>query len=170
MTSPFRVDVHDLLRTPGTSRRVDVGGVLDDLATSVGRVEAPIEVSARLDGLVEGVWLDGVVRGTYELECVRCLTPVTESFELEASELFGTDVVADSEEGYPLTGDQIELEPLVRDVVVLGMPARSLCRDGCRGLCVQCGTNLNETACDCTTEAGHPAFEGLAQLLSDSRK
>jgi uncharacterized protein len=169
MTSVLRIDVHDLLRAPGTSRRVELAAPMDDLDLSGGHLEGPVTVAGRLDGLVEGIWFDGFVSGDYGLECVRCLTPVTVPFDLEAAELFSSDVAAGSDEGYPLAGEQIDFEPLVRDVVILGLPARPLCSDDCLGLCAQCGTNRNEGQCDCRVETGHPAFQQLRDVFSERK-
>ena len=65
----------------------------------------------------------------------------------------GTD---GDEEAYPLTGDELDLEPLARDAVLLELPLAPLCSEDCRGLCPQCGANWNTEPCDCTARRRPP--------------
>jgi uncharacterized protein len=165
--SPFRVSVANLLRSPGSSRRVSFDAALSGLQVTGGGVppDAPLSVSARLDGLFEGVWFEGTISGTFRLECVRCLREVDQPFSVEAEERFGSDIAPDSDEGYPLKGEEIDLEPLVRDAIILSIPTNAVCDPACRGLCAQCGADLNENPCDCRPETGHPALKALADLF-----
>jgi uncharacterized protein len=81
-------------------------------------------------------------------------------------ELFET--TPDEEDIYLLKGDQIDLEPLVRDAVLLELPQAPLCTEGCRGLCPTCGTNLNEGTCPCETEVRDPRWAALDELRERS--
>ena len=169
MSLPFRIPVANLLRAPGSSRRVSVSAPLEGvaaLAVKPPAVEA-ITVVGRLDALVDGLWFEGTVTGVYHLECVRCLTAVDVPFDAPFGEHFAADIPPGSEDGYPLRGEEIDLEPLVRDNVILGLPARPLCRVSCAGLCARCGADLNEGPCSCVEESGHPALQVLARLFSD---
>src|SRR5438105_4798541 len=124
MSFPLRIHVGDLLRAPGTSRRISLAASVSGLTVAQGGVaqDEPVSVRGRLDALSDAVFFSGVVEGRYRLECVRCLTGVDEGFSLPADELFGLHIAEDSEDGYPLRRDEIDLEPLVRDVVLLGVP------------------------------------------------
>lgn len=171
MDSPFRFSLSDLLRAPGSSRRVTVEGCLAGLRTPIGGVpdDSPLAVSGRLDALFEGIWFEGTVTGSYRMECVRCLTDVDVPFELPAAELFSADLPPGSDEGYPMRGDQIDLAPLVGDTALLGVPVRPLCQPDCAGLCARCGAELNAGPCGCPAEEGHPALAQLARLFSSDR-
>ena len=72
----------------------------------------------------------------------------------------GTDA---DEDAYPLTGDELDLEPLARDAVLLDLPLAPLCSDGCLGLCPQCGANWNEGPCACppSTDPRWSALDAL---------
>jgi uncharacterized protein len=61
-------------------------------------------------------------------------------------------------------GDEIDLTPLIREQVLLGLTARPLCREDCRGLCPRCGINLNEQSCDCTAATPDPRLAVLRTL------
>ena len=80
-------------------------------------------------------------------------------------ELFAAGAEPDGDE-YPLVEGQVDLEPLIRDVVVLAMPFAPLCRPECRGLCARCGGDLNLGACTCPPEAD-PRWAPLADLELD---
>ena len=95
--------------------------------------------------MVEGVLVTGTAEVELHGECVRCLSAVEDRVEVDLQELFvypGSE--ADEEEASRLEGDLIDLEPLLRDAVVLELPFQPLCRPDCAGLCPQCGANLND--------------------------
>ena len=166
MASPLLIHVGPLLRAPGSSRRVTAEATLAGLRVAQGGVDedSVLRVNGRLDALSEGVFFAGTVAGAYRLECARCLDEVESPFDLAAQELFAAHFSAESEDGYPLANEQVDLEPLVRDVVMLGIPLHPLCRHDCAGICGRCGAELNEAACECVEEHGHPAFAALADL------
>lgn len=106
---------------------------------------SPIELDLRLEAVVEGV----LVTGTADLqavgECVRCLTEVTVPVEVDVQELFVHDPTGeDDEEVSVLAGDYVDLEPVLRDDVVLDLPFQPLCSPDCSGLCPTCGVRLDD--------------------------
>ena len=104
-----------------------------------------VELDLRLESVVEGVLVTGTARVRVEGECVRCLDPVTFSQEVRVQELYYyPDQNTDDEEAGRLEGDFVDLEPLLRDAVVLGLPFRPVCRDDCQGLCPECGERLED--------------------------
>ena len=117
---------------------------------------SPVELDLRLESVVEGVLVSGTVTATMSGECVRCLDPVTAPLVVDLQELYafpGTRNGPDRQERpedddtEPLPemqGDLIDLEPALRDAVVLALPFQPLCRDDCPGLCSECGALLAE--------------------------
>jgi len=67
------------------------------------------------------------------------------------------------EEAYPLSGDELDLEPLARDAILLELPLAPLCSENCRGLCPACGANRNTDPCDCAPVAD-PRWAALDAL------
>ncbi|HWS47003.1 MAG TPA: DUF177 domain-containing protein, partial [Acidimicrobiia bacterium] len=67
-------------------------------------------------------------------------------------------------ETYALDDDVVDLEPLVRDALVLELPAVPLCRDDCRGLCPSCGIDRNAATCDCAADDIDPRWAPLRSL------
>ena len=104
------------------------------------------------------------VTASWRGECRRCGGPVHGAVVAEVRERYaptgGTDR---DEEAYPLTGDELDLEPLARDAVLLDLPLAPLCLEECAGLCPTCGANRNTESCDCTP-AVDPRWAALDTL------
>lgn len=112
----------------------------------------------------------GTVDGTLSQECRRCLEPVDTEVAEEVTMVFVTDT--DEYEGggaYELEpiGDQLDLSDAVREEVVLATSPFVVCKPECRGLCPQCGKDLNEGSCDCTMEEPDPRWAVLRELKSE---
>jgi uncharacterized protein len=119
-----------------------------DLGISVIGVPpgSPVELDLRLESVVEGVLVSGTATVQIRGECVRCLGEISGELEVDIQELYVyPGVEPDDDLASRLEGDLIDLEPLLRDQVVLDLPFQPLCRDNCLGLCVECGANLNDT-------------------------
>lgn len=116
-----------------------------DLGTGVIGVPpgSDVDLDIRCDSVVEGVLVTATARVRVEGECVRCLDPVASTAEVTAQELYVyPDQDVDDDEAARLEGDLLDLEPLLRDTVVLALPLQPLCRDDCPGLCPTCGARL----------------------------
>jgi uncharacterized protein len=129
---------------------------------------SPVELDLRLESVVEGVLVTGTATVEVRGECVRCLGEVSGQLEVDIQELFVyPGVEPDDDLASRLQGDLIDLEPLLRDEVVLDLPFQPLCRDNCLGLCLECGANLNENS-DHRHETGlDPRWEALRGLEGD---
>jgi uncharacterized protein len=132
---------------------------------------SPVEFDLRLEAVMEGVLVTGTAQADLSGECVRCLEEIDEEIVADFQELFvydGSDV-GDDEAGR-LEGDLLDLEPLLRDAVVLTLPFQPLCRDDCPGLCAECGARLAEDPDHQHDEAIDPRWatlQGLTQQIED---
>lgn len=162
--SPFIVPVSDLLHHPGQRKHVTVTGSLSDLGVTGSHLAdgGDVTVDVWIDTVHEGVLASGTVRATWVGECRRCLNEARGPVAGEFRELFEEDPTEG--ESYPLRHEQVDLEPLAREVVLLELPQAPLCRDDCRGLCPRCGADLNEGPCDCVPEARDPRWAALDAL------
>ena len=138
--APLRIGVTDLVRHPGTRLdllRVVPAADLGDLVVGASRVDPGADVT--LDLVLESqpgtIVASGTIVAIWEGECRRCLGEVVGELRAEVREVFGDASEGALDEGdlYPLTGDQVDLEPLVRDAVLLNLPVAPLCGPGCRG-------------------------------------
>jgi uncharacterized protein len=188
--NPLVFDTHELGRRPGAlqrlTRTVDAPqdfGIKDVIGVPEG---APVELELRLESVMEGVLVTGTARVQAEGECVRCLESVGLGLEADFQELFSYpdaddrgrviaepgDDAEDDEDRFFLEDGLFDLEPLLRDAVVLALPMQPVCRDGCPGLCSECGARLAD-------DPGHhhdavdirwAALQGLAGTMSDGEK
>ena len=142
------LDTHELGRHAGGTKVVHASvEAPDDIGVAVIGVPpgSPIELDLRLETVIEGVLVTGTAAVKVAGECVRCLTEITSELEVDLQELFvypNSD--ASEDEVSRLEGELLDLEPLIRDEVVLELPFQPLCRVDCAGLCPDCGANRNE--------------------------
>jgi uncharacterized protein len=149
--APLVIDTRELGRRPGSMRRVQVTvPAPDDLAIEVIGVPkgADLQLDLRLESVMEGVLVSGFVVAPLVGECGRCLEPVHDELEVEIAELFAyedsttSETVDDEEEVSFMVGDLLDLEPVLRDAIVVELPLTPLCEESCPGLCVDCGERL----------------------------
>lgn len=169
---PLVLDIRDLGRRAGSMVEVDrTVPAPADLGAGVAVVVegSDVELSVRLEAVVEGVLASGTASVTVAGECARCLDPVEWDETVAFSELFVHEPGPDDEELPVLDGDLLDLEPVVRDAVVLALPLAPLCSPDCPGLCIQCGARLAD-------DPGHahevidPRWAGLAGLETTQKE
>lgn len=132
---PFVIGIAEQRRTPGRIRPVSVAGPLPGLALSDAQVPDDADVVADLDLelLVDGhLTTQGRIRAPWTGRCRRCLQDVAGELDIEIAEVFEPSPAEDAET-YPLDADRVDLEPMVRDAVLLALPLAPLCREDCPG-------------------------------------
>ncbi|MEQ1786670.1 MAG: DUF177 domain-containing protein [Acidimicrobiales bacterium] len=129
----LRIGVMELRRRPGTQRDVRVSTPLPGLAITGARVpdDADLVVDATLEWNDGKVSVTGTVEVPWEAECRRCLDPVDGRLTVELHEVF--EARASDGDTYPIEGDEVDLEPVVRDAALLNLPLAALCRTDCAG-------------------------------------
>ena len=131
--SVLRIGVMELRRRPGTQRDVEVSTTLPGLAITGAQVpdDAELVVDATLESIDGAVTVTGHVRVPWTAECRRCLDPVEGTIEVRLAEVF--EVRPTEGETYPIEGDEVDLEPVVRDAALLNLPLAALCGPDCAG-------------------------------------
>ncbi|MGX4689599.1 YceD family protein [Streptomyces sp. JNUCC 63] len=191
--NPLVFDTHELGRRPGALQRLtrtapaprDLG-----LKGVIGVPEgAPVELELRLESVMEGVLVTGTARAQAEGECVRCLEPLGLDLEADFQELFSypdadergrgiarSDENAaddeDDEDRLFLEDGLFDLEPLLRDAVVLALPMQPVCQEDCPGLCSHCGARLADDPDHHhdAVDIRWAALQGLAGTMKDGEK
>ena len=156
-----------------TFQPVDVGQEGDAY-----RIVAPVHLEFEIHKDKEKFRLVGTVRTELELTCSRCLEPfrmpVGSSFDLRflpATDMGQTDEREVQDEDLDTSyyrDDMIDLNELLREQFYLALPMKPLCRDDCKGLCPQCGTNWNSGTCTCTQQWEDPRLAVLKGLTRES--
>ncbi|NEM91539.1 DUF177 domain-containing protein [Galbitalea soli] len=122
-------------------KSIDVTAAEDFGNAVIGvRTGTEIEIEARLESLHDGILVSGSVDTEATGECVRCLIEVRIPVEVEFQELFAYSF--DEAFDYTVQDDHVDLEPVVRDAVVLSLPFQPVCQEDCLGLCPICGVRL----------------------------
>ena len=157
----------------------------DDLRLELARVPVgkDMHLDVRFEAVTEGVLVTGSATAPVVGECARCLTTLESSVTASFRELYlyqpekhnkhdkhdwrerqDENDEQDDEEFYYLSGDLLDLEPVLRDAVVLALPMSPLCREDCPGLCVECGVPLADAGPDHGhVDAADPRWAALKQ-------
>ncbi|MGV9211730.1 YceD family protein [Micromonospora sp. RB23] len=170
--SPLVLDTRDLPRRPGVLREVQrVVPAPVDLGVELISVPegADLDLDLRLQSVSEGVLVSGTITGPVRGECGRCLREINESTTVTIQELYAyenstTDATTDEDEVGRMQGDLIDLEPALRDALVLTLPTNPLCREDCPGLCPECGAHWDDLPADHSHQQIDPRWAGLSQL------
>jgi uncharacterized protein len=160
----LRVPLAAALRHPGNARPVAAAVELDGLAGVAAEIAAgtPVAIDLMLERVPEGIVVRGTLAAAWSSSCSRCLEPVAGEISVHVDELFETLPLEG--ETYKLDEDVIDLEPMVRDALLLELPLAPLCSPDCQGLCATCGTNRNLAHCECATTELDPRWAALRSL------
>jgi uncharacterized protein len=175
--SPLVLDTKDLPRRPGAMKpaRLEVPAP-DHLGLAmIGVPEgAPLALDLRLEWVTEGVLVSGTVTAPVTGECGRCLRPISDTARVTVQVLYAspgsaTEETTDADEISRLDNDLVDLEPAVRDALVLELPTNPLCRPDCPGLCPECGVHLDDVPADHRHDQVDSRWAALGQLVDDRR-
>ncbi|MET8686081.1 YceD family protein [Streptomyces sp. NPDC004732] len=193
--NPLVFDTHELGRRPGAmlrlTREIEAPGAPGTFGIEgvIGVPQgAPVELEIRLESVMEGVLVTGTARASAEGECVRCLEPLELELDADFQEMFSypdaddrgrTAEPADDAGESPEDEDRLyledgmfDLEPVLRDAVVLALPMQPVCQDDCPGLCSQCGVRLADDPDHHhdAVDIRWAALQGLAGTIQDGEK
>jgi uncharacterized protein len=138
---------------------------------------SPIEYELTIRKAGDNVWLRGPVRAKLSLTCARCLEEcalsISSKLDIEllprqkvpaAAEV---ELKTDEMDVYYFEGDEIDIDPYVFEEVMLNIPVKALCSEGCKGICPVCGQNLNVEECRCEKTGMTAMREKLRAFLKD---
>ena len=170
---PLVVDTRDLPRRAGSMRRLErtvpapeqLG--LELLSVPEG---SDVVLELRLEAVVEGVLVSGTAAMRVTGECGRCLDPVDDELVVDLQQLYAypDSEVPENKDTGRIEGERLDLEPALRDAVVLALPLTPLCDADCGGLCAQCGQRLDDLPEDHGHSTADPRWAALAALRSET--
>ena len=171
----LQVDVKELKGKPGAQETLSrtVPAPADFATVLVGIPEASdLNVDLRLESVHEGVLLSGTASGEVAGECGRCLDPLSYPLTVDVMQLFvWEDEGEDDDDTRAVSEDlSVDLEPVLRDLMVSTLPFQPVCREGCLGLCSQCGFRIEDDPQHAHEQLDPrwAALSGLAAELEDA--
>lgn len=169
--TPYTVDVYDLMHRPGEMRERTLDIVVpEEFGNAMIAVKkgSELQVDLRMESLHDGILVSADIDGTAAGECGRCLIDIEQDVQVEIQELFAYS--SDEAFEYEVHEDTIDLEPVIRDAVVLSLPFQPVCQEDCLGLCPQCGVRLLDNPGHEHENAIDPRWAALGSLAAfDSR-
>ena len=174
--NPWKIDLRELSRRAGSLQEIErtATAPADWRVELIGVPEgAEVGLRLRLESVMEGVLVTGELDVPVVGSCARCLEPIDDRLSLDVQELFAyegstTEATSEEDEVRRVEGDYLDLEPLVRDSVVLSLPLAPVCTEDCAGLCVDCGERLDDLPADHSHEVLDPRWAALSQKLASS--
>lgn len=176
---PLVFDTQVLGRRPGTertyTRTIEAPA---DLGHDVYGVPegSPIDLELRLEAVMDGVLATGTASARVVGECVRCLDPLDDTVVVDLQELYVYDPLGagdgagedGEEDDLPALEDELlDLEPVLRDAVVLALPLNPVCDPECPGLCPECGARLADDPDHTHGDPIDPRWASLSRLTQN---
>lgn len=145
-----------------------------DLTGEIISLDGPVSLTGQLARDDARVELTAKLEGDANIICTRCLVPVRKRLDVDFRDVF-VEPVSDSEAtdaeisaqdlDESITADgMIDLADVVREQILLALPEQVFCKEDCRGLCPQCGENLNLIDCNCADAEVDPRWAALRDL------
>ncbi len=157
-----------IIDRPGASVPFSVSVDLSDLCYGVSYpVSEPVLAEGNVRNTAGVLVMQGSIATTIHGICDRCASEFHRKVEFPIDVVLVTKLESEENEDewvFPLEGDSADLDDIVRTVFVLNLDSKLLCKEDCKGLCPQCGKNLNDGPCNCRKELD-PRFAALKQLL-----
>jgi uncharacterized protein len=159
---------------------VEVNAREIDLSDAGAELEGDLQLRGKVLKAGDEMVLSGKLRAVFNLVCSRCLKDFVQPLEFDVSATYiqtpetrtGVRVEADLDEDARIAfvDDEIDLVSGVREDLVLNIPVKPLCKQDCRGLCAQCGTDLNEGQCSCRQETVDPRLAALRDIRTEMKQ
>ena len=162
---PLRVNAVELLRQPGAVRDVTIDIAAEPLGAVHERLVDDIHVALRLTARNDGIDVDGTISADWATVCRRCLADVSGTAVGVVGEVYQIEPL--DPDAYLIEDGQLDLAPLVREVVLLELDNERQCRDDCAGLCPICGVDRNDTDCACDSTVTDDRWSALEGFVPD---
>lgn len=164
------VDVSDLVSKKLLCKEIEVKFVGKKIIYDEEEIEflSPIEIKGTFKVIDDFLLFSGTLKSVLSLQCSRCLEKFDYPIQIELHEKFAKNVNT-NEDIIIINDDSIDFSQIIENNIILSLPIKKLCNENCKGLCMQCGTNLNYSTCNCENNNIDPRLEKLKDLLSSNQ-
>ncbi len=169
------IQLSDILLHDGKQLQQEVPVEMDSIKSRLGEFKivekSPLVLTITNVG-DQKLEIEGVVRLTVSIPCDRCLEEVPTVFDLRIQRKLDMkqseeDRIKDLDESNFITQTELDVDQLVYNEVLIEWPLKVLCKEDCKGICSQCGANLNFGTCSCEHEERlDPRMAAISDIFS----
>ncbi|MCQ2458941.1 MAG: DUF177 domain-containing protein [Ruminococcus sp.] len=146
----MRINLKQIFNIVGESKDIAYSISEDELSGIKGfSFAAPLNVKGRIYNRAGVVYLEYLAECTLAMECDRCLIPYDREYSFDFEHIVVPSINGDNDDYIVAEGESIELNDIAVTDLLLRLPTKNLCKEDCKGLCMVCGCDLNETQCNC---------------------
>ena len=162
----MRLDLRELIHTPGASREFAYELDLSQVELFGEKpFDRAVQVSGSVRNMAGALQLEGRAKSVLDLHCDRCLRPIAVELDVPVEVLLAEELEdEENDEIVLLEKGEVDLDEIFSTACILSLDVKHLCREDCKGLCENCGADLNEGPCGCKKEMD-PRLAVLAKLL-----
>ncbi|MGF7185125.1 uncharacterized protein GGQ84_001211 [Desulfitispora alkaliphila] len=168
----IKLNVEKIKNTPGESIKADYDVQINELIDEGETINLSDNLKINLLAKNTGseILVSGKIETALKMMCGRCLTETDCPIDIDFEEIFvhksKAEYIDNSDDDIIFfEGNNIHLDQIVAKNIILNMPIRTFCDEECKGICPQCGINLNEEKCSCVQDNIDPRMEVLKKLL-----
>ncbi|MEW9094010.1 MAG: DUF177 domain-containing protein [Clostridiaceae bacterium] len=163
------VDLSDLLKRKVIKKDIDITmeekGFYD--GSEYIAFLKPVKLKGEFNLIGDTISLNGTVTTTLELTCSRCLVKFAKKVEIPIEEKLSKEENKDDDYIF-IEGDVIDITEIIENNIIVSLPIKMLCNEECKGLCPDCGVNLNDSACNCGENNIDPRLAKLKDFFSSN--
>ena len=165
----MKVQISDIISGKDRSKKIDYTfersqfDFEGDIIKPIGSCEVVGMISSDSDMLI----LNAKIKADLEMICSRCLDTFIYPIDIDIEERFTTNRSNEDDEAIVVMDDVLNITDIVENSIISTLPIKKVCKDDCKGLCQECGCNLNYNACSCNKEDVDIRFEALKGLFDN---
>ncbi len=168
------IDVSAILKETGGKMDVDGEAALSDteFLGETYRFTAPLKIKGHISNNGKSLILNAVCEGEMITECARCMKDITVpiNFLIDENLVRAGEEASEDDDVIVFEDTQIDLDDIAAACFLMNIEGRYLCRDDCKGLCPECGADLNEGDCGCRTDTIDPRWSALADIINKDKQ
>ena len=165
----MKVQISDIISGRDRSKKIDYTFEMTqfdfegDIIKPIGSCEVIGVIFSDSDILI----LNAKIKTNLEMICSRCLDTFIYPIDIDIEERFTTNSSSKDDEAIVVMDDVLDITEIVETSIISTLPIKRVCKDDCKGLCQECGCNLNYETCSCHKEVVDIRFEALRGLFDN---
>lgn len=161
--------IKKFLSSDAKSYKVNESFVIDDEEfLQQTHLDKNVLLTGEIFKIEDSVIFTGAINYTFTAECARCLKEFDNTIESKFQAVIVQNEDTESDEiQLVITDGNVKMDETIKQLIYLSMPMKSLCNKDCKGICPDCGVNLNNEKCQCENNLTDPRFDKLKDLLKN---